>query len=220
MNGGKSFVSGVLAGACIALGGVVYLSVSSKALGALIFCVGLFSIYTLGLSLFTGKVCYVFFARERSYVLSLPLIWLGNLAGAALVALAAGATRLGGDLARQAAQLCQIKLDDGWLSLFLLGVLCNLLIYIAVEGFQQSPHQIGKYLAIFFGVTGFILSVYEHCVADMFYFTMAGLWSWDTLLRLLVITLGNAVGGVAFALVRSWLSGDQRERGPPANSPL
>lgn len=96
----------------------------------------------------------------------------------------------------------------GWLSLFLLGVLCNIFIYIAVEGFNQNPHQLGKYLSLFFGVMVFILCGYEHCVADMFYFTVAGVWSVDTFLRLLVITLGNAVGGVIFPLVQGWLLKD------------
>ena len=64
----------------------------------------------------------------------------------------------------------------------------------------------GKYLSLFFGVMVFILCGYEHCVADMFYFTAAGVWSVDTVLRLVVITLGNAVGGVLFPLVRTWLA--------------
>lgn len=205
----KALVSGILGGGCIALGGAAFLSLESNALGALFFTVGLFTICTLGLNLFTGKVCYVF-QRDRAYALDLPLIWLGNLAGTALVALVIQSTRLSG-LAQRAAVLCQAKLADGWLSLFLLGVLCNIFIYIAVEGFGQNPHPLGKYLSLFFGVMVFILCGYEHCVADMFYFTLAGVWSWDTLLRLLVITLGNAVGGVILPLVRGWLAQDRVE---------
>lgn len=205
----KALVSGILGGGCIALGGAAFLSLESNVLGALFFTVGLFTICTLGLNLFTGKVCYVF-QRDRAYALDLPLIWLGNLAGTILVALVIQSTRLSG-LAQRAAGLCQAKLADGWLSLFFLGVLCNIFIYIAVEGFGQNPHPLGKYLSLFFGVMVFILCGYEHCVADMFYFTLAGVWSWDTLLRLLVITLGNAVGGVIFPLVRGWLAQDRVE---------
>ena len=51
----------------------------------------------------------------------------------------------------------------------------------------------------------FILCGYEHCVADMFYFTVGGAWSGRAVAALLVITLGNAVGGVFFPLVRGWL---------------
>ena len=201
----KTYLSGILGGACIAFGGVAFLALESNVLGALFFTVGLFTICTLGLNLFTGKVCYVF-QRDRAYALNLPLIWLGNLTGTMAVGLLVQATRLSANLVARAQSVCQAKLTDGWLSLFLLGVLCNIFIYIAVEGFNQNPHQIGKYLSLFFGVMVFILCGYEHCVADMFYFTVAGVWSMDTLLRLLVITLGNAVGGVIFPLVRAWLA--------------
>ncbi|MCD8045811.1 MAG: formate/nitrite transporter family protein [Clostridiales bacterium] len=51
----------------------------------------------------------------------------------------------------------------------------------------------------------FILCGFEHCVADMFYFSVAGVWSGQAVLRLLVISAGNAVGAVIFPLVRKWL---------------
>ena len=63
-------------------------------LGALFFTVGLFAVCTFGFNLYTGKVCYVF-DQDRKYALGLPLIWLGNLAGTLLTALAERATRVG-----------------------------------------------------------------------------------------------------------------------------
>jgi len=199
----KALVSAILGGCCIAFGGTAFLSLDSKVLGALFFTVGLFAICTMGLNLFTGKVCYVF-QRDRDYALAVPVIWLGNLLGTGLVAVIVRLTRLS-PLAEKAAALCQAKLADSLLSLFLLGVLCNIFIYLAVEGFNQNPHELGKYLSLFFGVMVFILCGFEHCVADMFYFSMAGAWSPDVVLRLVVITLGNAVGGVLFPLCRGWL---------------
>ena len=83
---------------------------------------------------------------------------------------------------------------------------CNIFIYIAVESFNKNPHELGKYLGLFFGVMVFILSGYEHCVADMFYVSAAGCWSGDMLLRILVITAGNAVGGVLLPLCRGWIA--------------
>lgn len=207
MKYAKTFLSAVLAGASIAFGGVAFLSLDDRVLGALFFTVGLFTVCVFGLHLFTGKVCYVF-QQDGAYALALPVIWLGNLLGTALVALAAGAARIA-PIAEKARALCQTKLDDSLVSLFVLGVLCNIFIYIAVEGFNRCPHEAGKYLALFFGVMVFILCGYEHCVADMFYFSMAGMWSGDALLRLLVITLGNAVGGVLFPLARAWSAGCQ-----------
>ena len=51
------------------------------------------------------------------------------------------------------------------------------MIYIGVEGYRSNPHELGKYLALFFGVCVFILCGFEHCVANMYYFTMGGAWS-------------------------------------------
>ena len=199
----RIFASAVLAGVCIGIGGTVFLSLESKVLGAVFFTVGLFVVCTFGLHLFTGKVCYLL-CQDRDYAFSLPVIWLGNLAGAWLMGLAVRVSRLA-PLSEKAAALSEMKLEDGLLSVFLLAVLCNGMIYIGVEGFRTNPHEAGKYLALFFGVTVFILCGFEHCVANMFYFSAAGAWSLRALGRLTVMTLGNAVGGIGFHTVRSWL---------------
>ena len=85
MKIGKTFVSGILAGISIAIGGLVFLSVENRVIGAALFTVGLFSVCSFGFHLFTGKVCYVF-QQDRNYALDLPVIWLGNLAGTGLAA--------------------------------------------------------------------------------------------------------------------------------------
>lgn len=199
----KTFVSAILAGMCVGFGGIVFLSVDNKIVGAALFTVGLFVICTFGLNLFTGKACYIF-ENDRKYCLMLPVIWAGNLVGTGIIALLMGLTRNAG-IAEKAMALCQVKLNDSLLSLFVLGILCNIFIYIAVEGFKNNPHELGKYLSLFFGVMVFILSGTEHCIADMFYFWMAGAWSGRAAVCILTITLGNVVGGVVFPLLRSFL---------------
>ena len=203
-NGLKTFLYGVAAGICIAIGGTVFLSVENKVIGALFFTVGLFTICTFGLNLFTGKVCYLF-ENDRRYALQLIPIWLGNLAGTWLTAMLLQQTRIAGISAR-AAEMCESKLNDSLLSIFILSVFCNFLIFIAVDGFRNNPHEVGKYLALFFGVMVFILCGFEHCVANMYYFTMGGAWSGRAVLYLLVMTVGNAVGGVIGPLARKVLS--------------
>lgn len=202
MNYLKTFVGAVLAGMAIAIGGLVFLSVDDKVLGSALFTVGLFTVCTMGFNLFTGKVCYLF-QNGRDYALALPVIWIGNLAGTGLIALFAGLTRNAPALAEKAAGMCQVKLDDSLVSLFFLGILCNILIYIGVEGYRNNPHEIGKYLALLFGVMVFILCGTEHCVADMFYLWIGGSWNARAVVCILVITLGNAVGGVLFPLLRN-----------------
>ena len=162
MKIGKTFVSGILAGISIAIGGLVFLSVENRVIGAALFTVGLFSVCSFGFHLFTGKVCYVF-QNDKEYAIQLPVIWLGNLVGTGVTAGIATLTRAGAGLAEKAAGLCEVLL---------------------------------------FGVMVFILCGTEHCVADMFYFWMAGAWSGKAVAAIIAITAGNCVGGVLLPLLR------------------
>lgn len=202
----KTFVYGILAGVSIAIGGTVFLSVENRVLGALLFTVGLFAVCTFGFNLFTGKVCYVF-ERDKDYAVDLPVIWLGNLCGTWLTAFLERQTRAGSALSEKAQTLCQVKLDDSLLSIFILAIFCNILIFIAVDGYNKNPHELGKYLSLFFGVIVFILCGFEHCVANMYYFSIAGAWSMKTLGYVLVMTCGNSVGGILIPLLRSKFAG-------------
>ena len=196
-----SFLDAVLAGVCIGVGGTVFLSCDNKVTGAVFFCLGLFAICTFGFNLFTGKVGYIF-EQPPAYTGFVLLVWLGNLVGTGLVGYGLRLTRLTA-IAEKAAQLCQTKLNDSLLSIFILSVLCNILMFIAVDGFKNNPHEVGKYIGIFLGVIVFILCGFEHCVANMFYFSAAGVWSGKAIIYMLVMTLGNACGGVIIPLCRS-----------------
>lgn len=191
----------VLAGFSIALGGAAFLSIENRALGTLCFTVGLFIIVTNGFALYTGRVCRLF-DEKPSYLIGLFITWIGNYLGAGGAAALLSLTRIGEKLRGGAAALCEIKLSDGLLSVFLLAVFCNVLIYIAVDGFRENPHEPGKYLALFFGVCVFIFCGYEHCVANMFYFSMAGIFSAKSFGYLLIMTAGNSVGGLLIPLLK------------------
>jgi len=204
----KTFVYGLLAGVSVAIGGAAYLSLDNKVLGAAFFTVGLFVICTYGFNLFTGKVCYVF-ENNGKYALNLIPIWLGNLVGTWLTASLFRATRIAA-ISEKAVGMCQVKLGDSLWSIFILAVFCNILIFIAVDGFKNNPHELGKYLSLFFGVMVFILCGFEHCVANMFYISAAGMWSGEALLFILVNTLGNAAGGVLIPLTRRLLTGKEK----------
>lgn len=196
----RTFLNAVLAGIAIAIGGVVFLSCESKFVGASLFAVGLLAVCTLGLNLYTGKVCYAL-ENKPAYIWDLILIWVGNLVGTSATGFAIRATRLTA-VTEKAYELCQVKLGDGLLSIFILSIFCNMLIYLAVENYKNNPHQAGKYMAIYFGVVVFIMAGFEHCVANMFYFAVGGCWSMKTLVYLIVMTLGNAVGGLVFPVLR------------------
>ena len=185
---------GFLAGFVITLGATAYLSLESTMAGALMFTVGLFAICSFGWNLFTGKVCYSFGKGPR-YIGFLAVVWISNFAGAAAGGALIRLTRLEGVVARAQA-VAATKLDDGLLSVFVLAIFCNVLIYIAVEGYRSIENSLGRYLAVFFGVTVVVVCGFEHCVANMYYFTAAGVWSGEAIVFILVNTLGNALGGL------------------------
>lgn len=191
-----AFVLAVLAGIAIGIGGTVYLSMDNKTAGALMFTVGLYTICIHGLNLYTGKVGYAP-NQPAAYLLDLLVIWAGNLAGTGLAALGVRQTRISG-IADKAAALCEVKLQDSMASLFLLAVFCGFLMFIAVDGYKQS----GSPVILFLGVGAFILCGFEHCIADMFYFSVAGMWPGRAVAAVLVITLGNSAGGILIPLAK------------------
>jgi len=192
------FLYAVLGGMSIAIAGTVFLSLGAenKLAGALLFTLGLFAVVTNGLNLYTGKVPYIF-ERPKGYLFDVFIIWLGNFAGCLITGFAERATRIIA-IEEYAAVLVQKKLSDGVLSIFILSVFCGILMYLAVDGFLNNIHPVGKYIGLFLGVSGFILCGFEHCVANMYYITAAGEWSVKALGYIAVMSLGNAAGGVIF----------------------
>lgn len=194
------FLRAVITGFAIGIGGIVYLSCDNKYVGSFLFGTGLFVILTFGLSLFTGKVGYAV-ENKPAYLIDLAVIWLGNLAGTVITGLLILCTRISG-IGEKAAAICEAKFSDDLLSIFILAFFCGMLMFIAADGFKNIENQFGKIMAIFLPVMVFILSGFEHCIANMFYFTAAQAWSLKALGYLMIMTLGNAAGGMFIPLVR------------------
>lgn len=191
-------LKGILAGVMIAIGGTVYLMAKSKELGAILFAIGLFIIVVNGLNLFTGKIGYII-NYSNSYLKEVMLTLLGNFIGTLLTGVILLNTRISAILNLKAEKLVEAKLNDNIISIFILAVFCGILMYLAVNGYKTIKDPLGKYLAVFLGVTVFILSGFEHCVANMYYFTVAKAWSLHSLAFMLIMILGNAVGAVLFS---------------------
>lgn len=195
---GRIFLKAAAAGITIGIGGAVYLTLENRVIGAVLFGVGLYTIVLNGLFLYTGKVGYLISAKDKkAYILQLIFTWLGNFAGTALAAAAISATRIR-NLRRTAEVICKTKLADTPHSILILAAFCGILMYVAVDGFREK----GNPLILFFCVTVFILCGFEHCIANMFYFSLAGAWSLRAVIYLLLMTLGNSVGGILLPLVK------------------
>ena len=209
------FLYSVLAGFCIGLGGTVFLRVKDAfpggtVAGAFLFAIGLFTICTRGYNLYTGKACYLFDNPLPSYLGDLAVIWVGNLLGCMFLGGLENLTGITGTdsgINVTAAAMVEGKMQASFLSLFILGILCNVFIFIAVNGYANNPHEAGKYIALFMGVMVFILCGTEHSVADMYYWSVSKVLydsPGQSLLRLLVVTLGNLVGGVFLPVIEKW----------------
>lgn len=206
----RCIVSGVLGGLCVSIGGTIFLLLDNKMFGALMFTTGLYTICVYGLNLFTGKICYIF-DNNLVFGISTIAMWIGNWLGAWGVSALEHMSRISPVLTERATALTEMKMDDSLLSLFILGIFCNLLIYIGVDNYLHNPHEVGKYLGLLFGITVFVLCGFEHCVADSFYFSLAGVWgSGRAWVCIFFVTLGNAVGGLLLPVCRKWINGKKQ----------
>ena len=69
-----------------------------------------------------------------------------------------------------------------------------------MEGFKKSKADIGKYVILILCVGTFIVCGFEHSIADAFYFSLSENFL-ETIPALLLITLGNTIGGLIFPAI-------------------
>lgn len=203
----KTLLLAILAGLCIGLGGTVFLSVDNKVVGAALFSIGLLTILAFGFNLFTGKVGYAL-DNKPSYIGTLVLIWIGNLIGTGLMAFLVRFTRVYDALAPKVEDIVSTKLNDPPLSILLLAIGCGMCMFIAVDQYKKQ-HNVVKALFVIFPVMVFILCSFEHCIANMFYFALAGSFTLNTLIYLIIMTVGNSIGGLLIPLFTKLIGKDE-----------
>lgn len=191
----RQFVSAVIAGMLIGMGGTVYLSQSNAVVGSFLFSIGLYTILVFQLHLYTGKIGYTPF-QKPVYVIELLITWFGNLVGTGLVALMVRNTRIFMGIEARVSQIAATKLSDGLPSIFILAIFCGMLMFIAVDCYRNVQGSTLRFAGVFMPVMVFILSGFEHVIANMFYFSLASAWDVHCCIAILVMTLGNAVGGM------------------------
>jgi len=185
------FIKSVIAGMLIGIGCVVFLMCPDRIVGSFLFSFGLFSILNMELNLYTGKIGYLVLNFNWEYIRDLGITLVGNFIGTLIVALLIKLTRL--NIMESVSVITAVKLNDSYISMFILAVFCGMLMYLGVDLFKTIDSYLGKFLSIMFAVMIFILSGFEHCIADMFYFMVAG--NLDVVVILIVI-FGNTLGGM------------------------
>lgn len=236
----KLFVLAMFAGGFVALGAAFFTVVmgdtemslaAQRALGGLCFCLGLELVLLCGAELFTGnalmvlgkasgKISWGGLARNWS------IVWLGNFAGAlaiaALIFLADLQGMGGGSVGDAMVALAVGKVTPAWHTLFFKGVLCNLLVCLAVWIGFGARTTADKVLGIILPVAAFVVMGFEHCVANMFFLPMglaakaagfgAAVAGAESLTvaslayNLSAATLGNIAGGILIVGVGYWIA--------------
>lgn len=188
-------LSGVSAGLLISIGGTVFLSCEDRTVGAVLFSVALLCICFKGYSLYTGRIGYALRDRSGEYFSGLFLGLAGNVVGTVLGAAAVRAALP--SLVEKAQAMCALKLGQTFAQTLIRAFFCGILMYLAVSIFagMKTP------LAILFCIPTFILSGFEHCVADMFYFALCGLPTAGTVVFIAAAVLGNTIGALILPLL-------------------
>ena len=191
----KKTLSGICAGLLITIGGSVFLACENRYAGAVLFSVALLCICIKGYSLFTGKVGFIPEKHGREEISILLLGLLGNLIGTVIgglmIRLALPA------LGTAAETLCTAKLAQSPVQTLIRGFFCGILMYLAVSIYRDRKDIVG----ILFCIPVFILSGFEHSIADMFYFAAGNVFSLRAVVFILLVIAGNSAGGMLLPLL-------------------
>lgn len=221
---------GVLAGGFIGLGALYYVLVISdpalgfaarRVLGGISFSLGLILVVVAGAELFTGNNLLVMAWADRrittpELLRNWSIVFIANAVGAFGLALVVYLSRHGqmngGAVALQYVALASAKTSMPFSEAFFNGVLCNILVCLAVWLAMAGRSVADKVLAIVFPISAFVAAGFEHSVANMYLIPLgillsdgaaAGAPNWSGFVsNLIPVTFGNIAGGsVMVALV-------------------
>lgn len=227
----------VLAGAFIGLGALFFTLVRSdptlgfalaQVLGGVVFSLGLILVVVAGAELFTGNnLLAMAWAARRITTAELLRNWgvvaLGNLVGAiglaVLVVMAGHGSLNGGAVGETYMQIATAKVELPFWTAFLRGVLCNVLVCMAVWMAIAGRSVTDKVVAIVFPISAFVAAGFEHSIANMYFIPVAMLLQWSGAVadgwpaitfsgfigNLVPVMLGNLVGGSLLVGLVYWL---------------
>ena len=198
----SEFIKAILAGAAISVGGIVFLSCDVKYVGAFLFSTGLVTVCMFGFNLYTGKIGYVL-ENDRVFFIDTLLSIIGNCVGCLLIGIIKSPVG-------SVVNICSAKLEKAPLAVLVDAALCGLLIFICVDIFKKKKTIAGILLCI----PTFILCGFEHSIADMFYFINARMINSKSVVFILIVVAGNAIGGLFIPVMMKLskkLSGEKAE---------
>jgi nitrite transporter NirC len=220
-------IGAAMAGAYIGFGDVLMFTAGahvdpawSHLVMGIVFSSALTIVVFAGSELFTGTAMYMPLAvltrraRIGDVIAVWCAAWIGNLFGAvilaALIHLAGGGVMLG-DGSAAFFKIVAGKMSAGSLELLARGILCNWLVCLAIWMAGRTENAAAKIMLIFWPITIFVASGFEHSVANMFTFSMAlfgdhpaGVTLSGAIHNLVWVTIGNLIGGAVFMALGYW----------------
>ncbi len=240
----KTFALAILAGVFISTGAIFATTVAtgagdalsygvSKLLVGLVFCLGLILVVVGGAELFTGNNLIVMAwaskkISTRAVIKNWGLVYVGNFVGAISVAVLMYMSRqytfAGGGIGKVILSIANGKVSLDFGQAFVLGIMCNILVCLAVWLTFSARSTSDKIAAIIFPVTAFVAAGFEHSIANMYFIpiglliknfdpafvTNTGLalpnltWQAFFMNNLLPVSLGNILGGAVFVAAIYW----------------
>jgi formate transporter FocA len=246
MSFSKTFMLAILAGVFIGFGAIFATTVTAdsnlywgatKLIGGLAFSLGLILVIVAGAELFTGNNLIVMAwasgkIKTKHLLRNWVLVYLGNLTGSLflvfLMFIAQQYTFSNGAVGLNALGIASAKCNLGFIQAIALGILCNILVCLAVWLCFSARSVMGKIMAIVFPITAFVASGFEHSIANMYFipkglliksFAPESFWNsvnklptdfedltWNNFLinNLLPVTIGNMIGGALLVGIVYW----------------
>lgn len=245
MSGITMFILAILAGSFIAIGAIFFTVTvtgdmafgAKRLLGGIVFSLGLVLVVVGGAELFTGNNLIVMaWASGRITALQVFRNWVivyagnlvGSLATAILMFFTGQYTFAKGQVGITALTIAQAKCNLTFMQALTLGIMCNVLVCLAVWLCFSARTTIDKILSIIFPITAFVAAGFEHCVANMYFIPIglfiqsgAGQDFWKItgvqpdqftnltishflFNNLLPVTIGNIIGGTAMVGAVYW----------------
>ncbi len=238
----KAFLLSIMAGVFIGLG-FVYCIIANvegagKIVGGLVFSLGLLLTIILGADLFTSTTMTVISVASKKVTLGQMLanwgvVYFGNFIGAlilvGLIIMSGHPFDYGGKIGLYYISVANHKLEHTFIKAIGLGIMCNIMVCLAVWMSFSASNLTDKMIAVLFPVGLFISAGFEHSVANMFmipaaiYTLMLSTpemihslidveilqksltWSNFFIKNLLPVTVGNILGGSIFIALYQWL---------------
>ena len=252
----KTLVLAILAGAFIAFGAIFATTVTAeqsispgftKLIGGIAFSLGLILVIIGGAELFTGNnIIVMAWANKRIKTIQVlrnwSIVYFGNFVGSFAMAVFMFYSSLyssgTGSVGAKALRIAEAKCSLGFTQAIILGILCNILVCLAVWLCYSAKRTSGKILAILFPITAFVAAGFEHSIANMYFIPKALLiknfanemfwtsinaspeiyanltWSNFIINNLIPVTIGNIIGGAVLVGLVYWfvyLKGNQQK---------